>query len=231
MKKYIILGHCNNALSMILESIQKLNNKEDEINVNIIHNENDIYDLYYGNPYKPFKRINIKNTPADDFQPLSLMNSTILIASMDTDKRIEIFNYFRTKYNIQHMQYNFIFHPSTIVASTAEIGHGCYFGPNVSIAPFAQIKNFTYINRNASIGHHTVIGQFCTLNPGCNIGGNTVIGSSVTIGIGANVFDNIIIGVNTTIGAGSVVTKNIPSNCIAYGVPAKIIKNKNKNKK
>jgi len=34
----------------------------------------------------------------------------------------------------------------------------------------------------------------------------------------------ITIGENSLIGAGSVVTKDIPSNSIAYGIPAKISK-------
>lgn len=38
---------------------------------------------------------------------------------------------------------------------------------------------------------------------------------------------NIHIGDNVTIGAGSVVTKDIPSNCLAAGVPAKVIRYKN----
>ena len=32
------------------------------------------------------------------------------------------------------------------------------------------------------------------------------------------------IGDNAVVGAGSVVTKSIPGNCLAYGVPARVIK-------
>jgi acetyltransferase-like isoleucine patch superfamily enzyme len=42
--------------------------------------------------------------------------------------------------------------------------------------------------------------------------------------INATILSGITIGENSLIGAGSVITKNIPSNSIAYGVPAKIIK-------
>lgn len=41
---------------------------------------------------------------------------------------------------------------------------------------------------------------------------------------GVKVFGNIQIGDNVNIGAGSVVTKSIPSNSIAVGIPAKVIK-------
>ena len=43
------------------------------------------------------------------------------------------------------------------------------------------------------------------------------------VGVGASILGNIYVGNNARIGAGSVVLKNLPSNCTAVGVPAKII--------
>ena len=42
------------------------------------------------------------------------------------------------------------------------------------------------------------------------------------IGSGATIFPRIKIGNNVTIGAGSVVNSDIPSNFIAFGVPAEV---------
>ncbi|MDO9261728.1 MAG: hexapeptide transferase, partial [Flavobacteriaceae bacterium] len=56
------------------------------------------------------------------------------------------------------------------------------------------------------------------------ISGNCTIGSYAQIGTNATILPNITIGKNVIIGAGSVVTKNIPDNCLAVGIPAKIIK-------
>lgn len=42
--------------------------------------------------------------------------------------------------------------------------------------------------------------------------------------MGSNIINDINIGDNTIVGAGSLVTKTLPSNVMAYGVPAKIIK-------
>jgi acetyltransferase-like isoleucine patch superfamily enzyme len=44
------------------------------------------------------------------------------------------------------------------------------------------------------------------------------------IGTGVRILDGVSIGSGSVIGAGSVVTKDIPSNSIAVGVPAKVIK-------
>lgn len=59
--------------------------------------------------------------------------------------------------------------------------------------------------------------------------GNVIIGNNVWIG--ANVFINpgVEIGDNVVIGANSVVTRNIPSNSVAVGCPAKVIKILDKN--
>lgn len=43
------------------------------------------------------------------------------------------------------------------------------------------------------------------------------------VGAGTIVMPGVNIGDNVVIGAGSVVTKNIPSNSLAVGVPAKVI--------
>lgn len=50
-----------------------------------------------------------------------------------------------------------------------------------------------------------------------NIGNNVFVGASTTI------LPNVTIGDNVVIGAGSVVSRNIPSNSVAVGNPAKVI--------
>ena len=51
-----------------------------------------------------------------------------------------------------------------------------------------------------------------------SIGQNVWIGDKVTILAGVSIGDNVIVAAN------AVVTKDIPSNCVAAGVPAKVIK-------
>jgi serine O-acetyltransferase len=91
-----------------------------------------------------------------------------------------------------------------------------------------------------SISHHGVliiraankIGKNCWVRPGTCIGKKSVedngdgavIGDNVQIGFGVCIFGNVHIGDNVSIGGNSVVVKDIPSNCVAAGAPAKIIK-------
>ena len=52
------------------------------------------------------------------------------------------------------------------------------------------------------------------------------IGNNVFIGMHCIVMKGVTIGDTSIIGAGSIVTKDIPANCIAAGVPCKVIKYK-----
>ncbi len=57
----------------------------------------------------------------------------------------------------------------------------------------------------------------------CNKIGKIVIGNNVFIGLKSIILPNVHIGSNVVIGAGSVITKDIPSNSVAVGNPAKVI--------
>ena len=153
--------------------------------------------------------------------------SKILMGVIRVPTKITVYKDFMDSHKIQKNNYCKIFHPSAIISQQTIIGSGTMLGPGTIVGPFVQIGNLVSINRGVRIGHHTKIGDFCTLNPGSNIAGGTIIGQNTTIGMGANVIDGINIGKNTIIGAGSVVTKPIPDNVVAYGAPAKVIRNNN----
>jgi acetyltransferase-like isoleucine patch superfamily enzyme len=54
--------------------------------------------------------------------------------------------------------------------------------------------------------------------------GRITIGNNVFIGYNSIIMPGVTIGDNVVIGAGAVVTKDIPSNCVVAGVPAKPLK-------
>jgi serine O-acetyltransferase len=91
------------------------------------------------------------------------------------------------------------------------------------------------IGRNFVIDHHggivisgyTKFGDNCRIRSGVVIGLSRiedpcapVIGNNVDIGAGAKLLGRITIGDNVTIGANAVVVRDVPSNCVAIGVPA-----------
>ncbi len=83
------------------------------------------------------------------------------------------------------------------------------------------------IHYAAVIGDNVIVYQGVTI--GSMRGGNGCapkIGNNVVLFPGAKIIGNITIGDNCVVGAGAVVTKDIPSGCVAAGVPAKVLSQK-----
>jgi acetyltransferase-like isoleucine patch superfamily enzyme len=101
------------------------------------------------------------------------------------------------------------------------VGSGARIGTHARIYNFSPIK--IGINFLASHGLTIISGTHdpITLD---DRPGPVDIGNNVWIGINATIIGPVTIGDNVVIGAGSVVLKDIPSNAIAAGVPAKVIR-------
>jgi sugar O-acyltransferase (sialic acid O-acetyltransferase NeuD family) len=116
-------------------------------------------------------------------------------------------------------------HPGAVIPEDVQLGQGLMVGAGVVIDPFVKVGESCVINRGALIGHESNIQDCVNIAPGVNIGGRVSIGKGSFLGIGSTVINNIKIGTNVVIGAGSVVVKDIPDNVVAYGIPAKVIRN------
>ncbi|MGC3947777.1 MAG: DapH/DapD/GlmU-related protein [Chryseolinea sp.] len=98
-----------------------------------------------------------------------------------------------------------------------------------------------YHGQSLIINNKAVIGSHCTLRQSTTIGNkdlgssswsaSPVIGNNVDIGSNAVIIGPVVIGDNVKIGAGAVVTKDVPSNVVVAGNPAKIIKTLNNDRR
>lgn len=80
------------------------------------------------------------------------------------------------------------------------------------------------IHGRAVIGKNTRIGSSVTIGGTSKKYQVPIIGKNVVIGNGAIIVGPVKVGDCSVIGANSVVTEDIPKNCIAAGVPAKVVK-------
>lgn len=117
-----------------------------------------------------------------------------------------------------------VIHPSAKIAKNASIAKGCQILINSTIGARAQIGKYVIINSASSIDHECVINEGAHIGPGAILAGCVKIGKFSFVGSNATVLPRISIGSNVIVGAGSVVTKNIPSNCVVIGSPAKVVK-------
>lgn len=88
-----------------------------------------------------------------------------------------------------------------------------------------EIGNRVFINRGFSLLTHDYV-TFCFLpiyHDYVSSQGKVKIGNNVAFGRNVTVLKGVSIGDNVFIGYGSIVTKDIPSNSIAIGSPAKVI--------
>jgi len=110
------------------------------------------------------------------------------------------------------------------VSPTSQLCEGVFVNHGVIIASKAIVGRHTIINRLAGIGHHSSISEFAFVGPGAQILGNTSVGTRSFIGAASVVLDGVRVGDNSIVGAGSVVTKDVPSNVVVYGNPAKFVR-------
>lgn len=117
-----------------------------------------------------------------------------------------------------------LIHETAVISPTAKIGRGVVIMPNVVVNADAVINDGVILNSACVIEHDCKIGKFAHISPNSALAGGVEVGEFSHIGIGSSVIQKIKIGANSIIGAGSAVIKNIDENCLAVGVPAKIIK-------
>jgi len=119
----------------------------------------------------------------------------------------------------------FLIHPTAVVSKYAIISSGTVVFANTVINAFAQIGGNCIINTGAIVEHDCMVGNTVHLSPNVSLAGGTIVGDFSWLGIGSVTRQLVTIGNNSIVGANSTVISNIPSNVVALGTPAAVIKN------
>ncbi len=131
----------------------------------------------------------------------------------------------------------------SIIRTGGKVGPFSRLRANCEIATGAEVGNFSEM-KNTRVGagskvHHlgylgdTTLGEKVNIGAGtitCNYDGakkhKTTMGDNVFIGSGSLIVAPVNIGDRALTGAGSVVTRDIPAGKVAFGVPAKIVRDR-----
>ena len=125
-------------------------------------------------------------------------------------------------------------HPAAVIGDHVVIGRYTNICGDITIGERTRIQGFCFIPDSVKIGKRVFIGPNVVFT---NIkypkirnnlmkqrDGVTIIEDDVSIGAGAVICPGIRIGARSLIGAGAVVTKDIPSDIVVIGTPARLYK-------
>ncbi|WP_461791084.1 serine O-acetyltransferase EpsC [Pseudothermotoga sp.] len=106
-------------------------------------------------------------------------------------------------------------HPAAEIEPGVVIDHGI----GVVIGATATVKSGTVIYHGVTLGAKRI----------CSGKRHPDVGRNVIIGAGAKILGPIRVGDNSVIGANAVVLNDVPENCLAVGIPARIVRRRDEN--
>lgn len=110
-----------------------------------------------------------------------------------------------------------LFNKVNVLVSRCVIGRGADFGPGFVLVHSIGVV----INTSVRGGAQVVVEHLVTI--GAEKDSSPTLGDNVFIGAGAKVIGAVRIGSNVKIGANAVVVSDIPDNCTAVGIPARVV--------
>ncbi len=117
-----------------------------------------------------------------------------------------------------------IVHPNAVVGRHVVLGEGCIVCPGVIITTDIRVGRFVTFNFDLTVGHDCTIDHYATLAPGVHLSGYTKVREGADLGAGVVTIPSVEIGEWSIVGAAAAVTRDLPANCTAVGVPARVIK-------
>lgn len=118
-------------------------------------------------------------------------------------------------------------HPSAVVGTKTDLAPGTIVCGGAQLSTNLRLGSHTHVNPGVIIGHDSVLEDFVSINPGTVVSGEVHVGSETLIGAGATVLQGLSLGSGVTVGASACVTRNVPSDVLVVGVPAKRVGNGN----
>ena len=115
-------------------------------------------------------------------------------------------------------------HPRATVARDVAVGVGTVIAAGAMVNPRVRLGENVIINTGACVEHECTIADGAMINTGARLGGRVTVERAAAVEIGASVAAGTRIGAGSVVGAGSLVLHAIPDGVLAYGAPARVIR-------
>ena len=114
--------------------------------------------------------------------------------------------------------------PDAVIMKGVSLGDGTVVMPGAVVGTYARVGRNCIINTGAVVEHHCVVHNHVHIAPGAVLSGSVEVGENAFVGTRSCVIQSVRIGDDTTVGAGAVVVSSLPSSVVAYGNPARIVR-------
>lgn len=122
------------------------------------------------------------------------------------------------------IEFETLIHPDVTIPSTSKIGKGCYIAAHSFISCNVTIGNYCLIQPNVNIGHDDVLGDNVSVCGMSTLGGIVTLEDDVFVGMGAAIIQGCRVGKGAIVSMGAVVLKNVEEHMIAFGNPARVMR-------
>lgn len=113
--------------------------------------------------------------------------------------------------------------PRANISRYAKIGTGAVIQSGCNVSTRVVLGDFVKLNANANIMHESQVESFATVAPNAVVLGRCRIESKAYVGANATVLPARTIGTGAVVGAGAVVTRNVESDSVVVGSPARVM--------
>lgn len=114
-----------------------------------------------------------------------------------------------------------LIHPSATFGFDVRIGRGSVICAGARFTTNIHLGRHVHIHVGSTIGHDANLRDYTTVLPLSAISGSVTLQPKSGVGTNAAVLQGLTVGESSFVGAGACVVKNVPSDTIVRGVPAK----------
>jgi sugar O-acyltransferase (sialic acid O-acetyltransferase NeuD family) len=146
----------------------------------------------------------------------------VVLAIGDNSRRQQVAE--RLQRLVPALRWPVLVDPTAVVAEPARLGEGTVILPLAHVGPGARLGRGCLLNTRSSLDHDGSMEAFASLAPGVHCGGQVSLGERAAVGLGASLAQRVRVGADTVVGAGSLVLRSLPPGVVAYGTPARVVR-------